>query len=159
MSWTAGDIDLGLNPALAGGSLGDGTFESDGELDIKTDNNIVAYTGDTFFVNAGVLRKEATPGTTQIQAKATDTGSTYIQTGTIEFDDGGSFSGDVYGKGALLFTGGDFRAQQWFHRRGRQLDLQRRCRRRRHVTVNEDLSYARPSPKPSVRSRSPTAIR
>ncbi len=80
-------------------------------FDIATDENInCACYGYEFFNNQGTLEKTAGTGTTYISVLVTNTGTVEAQSGTLNFNDGGSIGG-VYttvSGAAINFTGGNF---------------------------------------------------
>ena len=68
--------------------------------------NGVNQAGNSTFTNAGTLTKTGGAGTSHIWSVMTDTGAIGVQTGTLEFDGGGAFSGAFTGAGVLAFGGG-----------------------------------------------------
>jgi hypothetical protein len=72
----------------------------------QSDNNIYNNAGTTAFTNAGTVTKSVTKGTTYIQAPFTNAGTVSVQTGTLEFDGGGSFGGTISGAGTAAFGSG-----------------------------------------------------
>ncbi|HEY2619465.1 MAG TPA: hypothetical protein VGI78_19145, partial [Acetobacteraceae bacterium] len=69
--------------------------------------NIANAGGSLSFVNQGTLAKTGTvAGTSRISVAVTDTGTIASDSGTLEFDGGGSFSGVIDGAGTVAFGGG-----------------------------------------------------
>ena len=65
-----------------------------------------SHTGSLSFVNQGTLAKTLGAGTSHIDTAVTDTGTIASDSGTLEFDGGGSFSGAITGAGNVAFGGG-----------------------------------------------------
>ena len=65
-----------------------------------------SHTGNLSFVNQGILAKTGGAGTSHIDTAVTDTGTITADSGTLEFDGGGSFSGAITGAGNVAFGGG-----------------------------------------------------
>ncbi len=65
-----------------------------------------SHTGNLSFVNQGTLAKTGGAGTSHIDTAVTDTGTITADSGTLEFDGGGSFSGAITGAGNVAFGGG-----------------------------------------------------
>ncbi len=101
---------LGKNPA---GAAGSGTIENDagGTFDFQTASAVYNVYGANAFVNAGTLEQTVTTGTTDIEVPFTNTGTVSVQSGTLEFDGGGSSSGGTFrvASGATLDFGGGTR--------------------------------------------------
>jgi hypothetical protein len=57
---------------------------------------VVAVTGSTDFTNSGLIEKEASIGTSVIDAVYTGTGTVLVQSGTLDFTDGGSASASAF---------------------------------------------------------------
>ena len=71
--------------------------------------SIVNYTTNdsSTFTNAGTLAKTAGTGTSTIASMVTNTGTISVASGTLEFDDGGSFGGTISGAGTVAFAAGN----------------------------------------------------
>jgi hypothetical protein len=70
---------------------------------------VVAVTGTTDFTNSGLMEKEASTGTSVIDAVYTGTGTVLVRSGTLDFADGGSASASAFTVAAgtnLEFDGG-----------------------------------------------------
>jgi fibronectin-binding autotransporter adhesin len=109
----AGQIDTGDS---AGGSATiinaaglnfDFTTDNAGIVNNSYYNNFGNYvTGSSSFSNAGTFAKTGGTLTSHVDSVVTNTGLLSAATGTIEFDDGGSFGGTLAGAGTLAFGGG-----------------------------------------------------
>ena len=62
--------------------------------------------GYSSFANAGTLQKTDGFGVSHVWSSMTDTGTVSVQTGTLEFDGGGSFTGAITGAGTAAFAAG-----------------------------------------------------
>ncbi len=76
-------------------------------LNFLGDGNIASpYSGLSGFINnAGTLAKTGGTNTSYVQVAVQDTGTINVASGTMEFDDGGTFSGAIIGKGTVSFQG------------------------------------------------------
>ena len=106
-----GDFYLGYN--FYGAAVGGGTIQNDsgGTFDFQTASYIGNGTGTNTFVNAGMLEQTVTTGTTDIEVALANTGAVSVQTGTLEFDGGGTSTAGTFtvASGATLdFGGGTF---------------------------------------------------
>ena len=111
VDWTSGYIYVGENPY--GTSLGGGTIRNDsaGTFDIQGADVVVNGAGTNAFVNAGTLEQTVTTGTSAIGVALTNTGAVSVQTGTLEFDGGGTSTAGTFtvASGATLdFDAGTF---------------------------------------------------
>jgi hypothetical protein len=108
VTWTNGLIGVGFNPNLT--TLGGGIIQNDasGTFDIASDGTIFKGSGTDGFTNAGLLEKTVTTGLTTIKVNFTNTGTVSVQTGTLEFDGGGSLAASAVtvAAGATLAIGG-----------------------------------------------------
>jgi predicted Rdx family selenoprotein len=115
LTWTSGDIYVGLNPNAT--TVGGGTIENDtgATFDIQTDdmvdpgNGAIAKgSGTDGFTNAGLVEKTAGTGTARIGVAFTNSGTISVQSGTLEFDGGGSSSASAVtvDAGATFAIGG-----------------------------------------------------
>ena len=105
-----GNFYLGYSPT---GSVGGGTIKNDAgaTFDFQSASSIYNNMGATGFTNAGTLEQTVTTGTTDIQVALTNTGAVSAQTGTLEFDGGGTSTAGSFSvaSGATLdFGGGTF---------------------------------------------------
>ena len=103
-------FDLGLNNN--GSTAGNSTIQNDkgGTFDFQTAATIYNHFGTNAFVNAGTLEQTVTTGTTNIGVTVDNTGTVSVQSGTLEFSGGGTFSGTfTVASGATLdFSGGTY---------------------------------------------------
>ena len=107
---------LGENPFL--GSVGGGTIKNDlgATFDFQSAAIISNNVGATGFTNAGTLEQTVTTGTSDILVALTNTGAVSVQTGTLEFDGGGSSTAGAltvasgatldFGAGTFTLSGG-----------------------------------------------------
>jgi hypothetical protein len=79
--WYGGTFYLGY-------SLGGGAIENaaGAMFDIQCDSVVYSAAGPNAFVNAGLLEKTTTAGTTYIESTFTNTGTVLVQTGTLRVD-------------------------------------------------------------------------
>ena len=102
---------LGYNPYET--AVGGGTIKNDSgaTFDFQSASAITNGAGTNTFVNAGTLEQTVTTGTTDIGVALTNTGAVSVQTGTLEFDGGGTSTAGAFtvASGATLdFNGGTF---------------------------------------------------
>src|SRR5262249_20072646 len=62
--------------------------------------------GSLSIINQGTLAKTGGTGTSRFSVPVTDTGTITSDSGTLEFDGGGTFSGAINGAGNVAFGGG-----------------------------------------------------
>ncbi|RBP11158.1 hypothetical protein DFR50_11744, partial [Roseiarcus fermentans] len=106
-----GNFYLGYNPN--GTTVGGGTIKNDAgaTFNFQSASYVYSNTGTTAFINAGALKQTVMTGTTDVAVAFTNTGTVSVQTGTLEFDGGGSSSASAFtvASGATLdFGGGTF---------------------------------------------------
>ena len=89
--------------------LQSGTFnnQAGGVFDIRADRGINSNGGTNLFANAGVIRKSAGTGLSTVGVPFNNNGTVEVQTGTLEFSNGGTSSGAFnVGQGTTLEFGG-----------------------------------------------------
>src|SRR6185295_8857068 len=86
-----------------------GTFnnQAGGVFDVRADRGINSNGGTNLFANAGVVRKSAGTGLSTVGVPFNNNGTVEVQTGTLEFSNGGTSSGAFnVSQGATLEFGG-----------------------------------------------------
>ena len=95
-----------VNDSGLGNSVG-GTVVNNGIFNLATDDATITNNGaPNLFTNSGTLAKTGGTGTSYIGDVVNSTGSINVATGALQFIDGGSVSGTLFGAGTLhLATG------------------------------------------------------
>ncbi len=102
---------------LAAADLGVGVTSGDSARLVNQPGALFAFTddiavkvfapgGNYSFVNSGILSKTGGTQISHVGVAMYDTGQIVVSSGTLQFDAGGSFAGQVSGVGALAFGGG-----------------------------------------------------
>jgi fibronectin-binding autotransporter adhesin len=96
-------VDYGAGSGFTISNAAGATYNVTGDYSLGYNNS--SGTSSTF-TNAGTFAKSGGTGVTQVESVFSSTGVINAATGTIEFDNGGSFAGTLSGAGTLAFAGG-----------------------------------------------------
>jgi hypothetical protein len=115
VAWTnSGTVSDSGDLALDGGGAGPVTIANvaAGVFDLTADGQAFYDFSPNYglpastFSNAGMFAKTGGTATSNVQIAFTNTGTVTAATGTLEFDEGGTFGGSLGGAGTLAFAGG-----------------------------------------------------
>jgi hypothetical protein len=99
VNWTQGWVGVGGPAEL----YNDGTWEVTGDGTMDHQNSTTSR-----FVNNGLFRKTVATGVTEIRPWFDNPGTVDVQSGTLQLEGGGLWSGTLQGAGDVVFAGGTF---------------------------------------------------
>ena len=110
-----GTVNQGNGYIYDGDANGGGTITNaaGAKFNFTTDASTQPYNPEGNFVNAGTLTKTGGTGTSNVYMNVTSTGAIGVSSGTLEFDGGGSFSGNMLGTGTINLSSYYYQYQQY----------------------------------------------